>query len=348
MSSAKSAIRAASRCWPHDRRCSRSRWPAAGTTAATCGKWSSFAGPKIGGSWRRSSTFAARCMASGRRLPTKSGSAIPTWSSCPKMPIRRANDIIELYLTRGVYSAFPIGFGYSLNGSSTVRREPVIARSVDLDLTNGVSLRSARAGWPITAHSRADSTLTPACTVALRRERRNFSKNLRACRKLLLTRSRHASNYPPLIYRQHFGWGFRAEGAALDFGPVSDFVCQAIRSLPEHRGCSDARRGMESHGRTCLAASRTPCESAEGVRIMRNRRMALKASVPLLTASVAVWLTLPASLCQGATPAAWWRSPPPLRRRRAPGSSPRRAGRRSAARSPRRDQARRLPSAPKR
>jgi len=42
----------------------------------------------------------------------------------PKMPIRRANDIIELYLTRGVYSAFPIGFGYSLNGSSTVTAVP--------------------------------------------------------------------------------------------------------------------------------------------------------------------------------------------------------------------------------
>jgi polysaccharide biosynthesis/export protein len=42
----------------------------------------------------------------------------------PKMPIRRANDIIELYLTRGVYSAFPVGFGYSLNGSSTVTAVP--------------------------------------------------------------------------------------------------------------------------------------------------------------------------------------------------------------------------------
>jgi polysaccharide export outer membrane protein len=42
----------------------------------------------------------------------------------PKMPIRRANDIIELYLTRGVYSAFPLGFGYSLNGSSTVTAVP--------------------------------------------------------------------------------------------------------------------------------------------------------------------------------------------------------------------------------
>lgn len=42
----------------------------------------------------------------------------------PKMPIRRANDVIELYLTRGVYSAFPLGFGYSLNGSSTVTAVP--------------------------------------------------------------------------------------------------------------------------------------------------------------------------------------------------------------------------------
>src|SRR5439155_11303573 len=38
----------------------------------------------------------------------------------PKMPIRRTDDLIELYLTRGVYSAFPIGFGYSLNGTSSV------------------------------------------------------------------------------------------------------------------------------------------------------------------------------------------------------------------------------------
>jgi polysaccharide biosynthesis/export protein len=42
----------------------------------------------------------------------------------PKMPIRRADDLIELYLTRGVYSAFPIGFGYSLNGASTVGVSP--------------------------------------------------------------------------------------------------------------------------------------------------------------------------------------------------------------------------------
>jgi hypothetical protein len=32
--------------------------------------------------------------------------------------------LIELYLTRGVYSAFPLGFGYSLNGSSTVGVSP--------------------------------------------------------------------------------------------------------------------------------------------------------------------------------------------------------------------------------
>jgi polysaccharide export outer membrane protein len=42
----------------------------------------------------------------------------------PKMPIRRLDDLIELYLTRGVYSAFPLGFGYSLNGSSTVGVSP--------------------------------------------------------------------------------------------------------------------------------------------------------------------------------------------------------------------------------
>ena len=33
-------------------------------------------------------------------------------------------DLIELYLTRGLYSAFPIGFGYSLNGASTVTAVP--------------------------------------------------------------------------------------------------------------------------------------------------------------------------------------------------------------------------------
>jgi len=42
----------------------------------------------------------------------------------PRMPIRRADDLIELYLTRGVYSAFPIGFGYSLNGSSNLAVSP--------------------------------------------------------------------------------------------------------------------------------------------------------------------------------------------------------------------------------
>jgi polysaccharide export outer membrane protein len=42
----------------------------------------------------------------------------------PKMPIRRADDLIELYLTRGVYSAFPIFFNYSLNSSSTITPVP--------------------------------------------------------------------------------------------------------------------------------------------------------------------------------------------------------------------------------
>jgi polysaccharide export outer membrane protein len=38
----------------------------------------------------------------------------------PRMPIRRADDLIELYLTRGAYAAFPIFFNYGLNGSSSV------------------------------------------------------------------------------------------------------------------------------------------------------------------------------------------------------------------------------------
>jgi len=42
----------------------------------------------------------------------------------PRMPMRRADDLIELYFTRGLYSAFPIGFGYSLNGTSTVGVSP--------------------------------------------------------------------------------------------------------------------------------------------------------------------------------------------------------------------------------
>jgi polysaccharide export outer membrane protein len=42
----------------------------------------------------------------------------------PRMPIRRFDDLVELYMTRGVYSVFPLGFGYSLNGSSTVGVSP--------------------------------------------------------------------------------------------------------------------------------------------------------------------------------------------------------------------------------
>jgi polysaccharide biosynthesis/export protein len=42
----------------------------------------------------------------------------------PKSPILRVDDLIDLYLRRGVYSAFPIGFGYSLNGASTVGISP--------------------------------------------------------------------------------------------------------------------------------------------------------------------------------------------------------------------------------
>jgi polysaccharide export outer membrane protein len=38
----------------------------------------------------------------------------------PKAPILRLDDAINLVFTRGVYSAFPIGFGYQLDGSSTV------------------------------------------------------------------------------------------------------------------------------------------------------------------------------------------------------------------------------------
>jgi len=42
----------------------------------------------------------------------------------PRMPMRRADDLIELYFTRGLYSAFPIGFGYSLNGTSAIGVSP--------------------------------------------------------------------------------------------------------------------------------------------------------------------------------------------------------------------------------
>jgi polysaccharide biosynthesis/export protein len=42
----------------------------------------------------------------------------------PRMPVKRADDLIELYFTRGIYSAFPVGFGYSLNGTSTVGVSP--------------------------------------------------------------------------------------------------------------------------------------------------------------------------------------------------------------------------------
>jgi len=42
----------------------------------------------------------------------------------PRTPIRRAHDLIGHYFTPGLYSAFPVGFGYSLNGSSTVVISP--------------------------------------------------------------------------------------------------------------------------------------------------------------------------------------------------------------------------------
>lgn len=42
----------------------------------------------------------------------------------PRMPIQRFDDLVELYMTRGVYSVFPIGFGYTLNGTSTVGISP--------------------------------------------------------------------------------------------------------------------------------------------------------------------------------------------------------------------------------
>jgi len=42
----------------------------------------------------------------------------------PKSPIRRLDDLIELYFTRGAYSAFPIFFNYSINGSPAVIAGP--------------------------------------------------------------------------------------------------------------------------------------------------------------------------------------------------------------------------------
>jgi polysaccharide export outer membrane protein len=42
----------------------------------------------------------------------------------PKTPIRRADDLIELVMTRGVYSAFPVSFFYGLRGASTVTTIP--------------------------------------------------------------------------------------------------------------------------------------------------------------------------------------------------------------------------------
>lgn len=42
----------------------------------------------------------------------------------PKAPIRRLDDVIELYLTRGAYAAFPIFFNYQFNNASTVTTIP--------------------------------------------------------------------------------------------------------------------------------------------------------------------------------------------------------------------------------
>lgn len=42
----------------------------------------------------------------------------------PRTPIRRLDDLIELYMTRGVYSAFPISFFYNLSGTSGVAVAP--------------------------------------------------------------------------------------------------------------------------------------------------------------------------------------------------------------------------------
>jgi polysaccharide export outer membrane protein len=42
----------------------------------------------------------------------------------PKAPIRRLDDLIELYLTRGAYAAFPIFFNYQFNSASTVTTLP--------------------------------------------------------------------------------------------------------------------------------------------------------------------------------------------------------------------------------
>ena len=42
----------------------------------------------------------------------------------PKMPILRIDDTIELLFYRGLYAAFPIGYGYSFNGSSAIGVTP--------------------------------------------------------------------------------------------------------------------------------------------------------------------------------------------------------------------------------
>ncbi len=42
----------------------------------------------------------------------------------PKAPLQRLDDAIQLVFTRGIYSTFPLGFGYSLNSTSTVGVSP--------------------------------------------------------------------------------------------------------------------------------------------------------------------------------------------------------------------------------
>ena len=87
--------------------------------AETCGKSSSFAEPKIGGG------SATKIDIRGALYGERPSPSDEIWLRdsdivvVPKMPIRRTDDLIELYLSRGVYS-FPIGFGYSLNGTSSV------------------------------------------------------------------------------------------------------------------------------------------------------------------------------------------------------------------------------------
>ena len=212
--------------------------------------------------------------------------------------------------------AFPIGFGYSLNGSRRYCvRSGQFSRSCSIagDSINVPPLRQPITAFAFVSLCSCNCSGSPCCLAGAA----IWQKNLSAGRKLLLTRSWPAGNYPPLIYRHKSCAGISRLRMRYGSRPATFAYCGQA-SKCRQRGAQTARAGWTIHREQHTMRER------RGVRIMRNRRIALKASVPLLTGASSSADAACDSLSQGAPPPARWAIAAAQRRpvRQSPPSAP--------------------------